>query len=171
VAAVKEIEVLQNDLHKMFDWLLDWQMLFGPPMVPKRYDGCCCCWGCCDRFRKMPKALLIHKLRNFAYTFVTSFLTDLPSLIFLTNLLFPVISTSIIHYILSFHSIRCKSCSWACSWAWRDDVTAAGHSPPLAARRMRLRRRSSVWYKAQVACMCATGTSTHATCALYQMLA
>ena len=28
------------------------------------------------RFRKMPKALLI---RNFAYTFVTSFPTDLPS--------------------------------------------------------------------------------------------
>ena len=33
------------------------------------------------RFRKMPKALLIWngKLRNLAYTFVTSFLTDLPS--------------------------------------------------------------------------------------------
>ena len=33
------------------------------------------------RFRKMPKALLIHngKLRNFPYTFVTSFPTDLPS--------------------------------------------------------------------------------------------
>jgi len=33
------------------------------------------------RFRKMPKALLMHngKLRNFAYTFVTSFSTDLPS--------------------------------------------------------------------------------------------
>ena len=33
------------------------------------------------RFRKMPKALLIRngKLRNFAYTFVTSFPTDLPS--------------------------------------------------------------------------------------------
>ena len=34
------------------------------------------------RFRKMPKALLIirnGKLRNFAYTFVTSFPTDLPS--------------------------------------------------------------------------------------------
>ena len=33
------------------------------------------------RFRKMPKALLICnvKLRNFAYTFVTSFPTDLPS--------------------------------------------------------------------------------------------
>ena len=33
------------------------------------------------RFRKMPKALLIHngKLRNLAYTFVTSFPTDLPS--------------------------------------------------------------------------------------------
>ena len=33
------------------------------------------------RFRKMPKALLIRngKLRNLAYTFVTSFPTDLPS--------------------------------------------------------------------------------------------
>ena len=33
------------------------------------------------RFRRMPKALLIRngKLRNFAYTFVTSFPTDLPS--------------------------------------------------------------------------------------------
>ena len=33
------------------------------------------------RFRKMPKALLIRngKLRNFAYTFATSFQTDLPS--------------------------------------------------------------------------------------------
>ena len=32
-------------------------------------------------FRKMPKALLIRngKSRNFAYTFVTSFPTDLPS--------------------------------------------------------------------------------------------
>ena len=39
---------------------------------------------CCYRFRKMPKALLIHngKLRNLAYTFVTSFPTDLPSQIF-----------------------------------------------------------------------------------------
>jgi len=33
------------------------------------------------RFRKMPRALLIHngKLRNFTHTFVTSFPTDLPS--------------------------------------------------------------------------------------------
>ena len=33
------------------------------------------------RFRKMPKALLIRngKSRNFAYTFMTSFPTDLPS--------------------------------------------------------------------------------------------
>ena len=31
------------------------------------------------RFRKMPKALRNGKLRNFAYTFVTSFPTDLPS--------------------------------------------------------------------------------------------
>ena len=33
------------------------------------------------RFRKMPKALLIRngKLRNFAYTFMTSFPTVLPS--------------------------------------------------------------------------------------------
>ena len=33
------------------------------------------------RFRKMPKALLIRNgtLRNLAYTFVTSFPTDLPS--------------------------------------------------------------------------------------------
>jgi len=33
------------------------------------------------RFREMPKALLIRngKLSNFAYTFVTSFPTDLPS--------------------------------------------------------------------------------------------
>ena len=31
------------------------------------------------RFRKMPKALCNGKLRNFAYTFVTSFPTDLPS--------------------------------------------------------------------------------------------
>jgi len=33
------------------------------------------------RFRKMPKALLIRnaKLGNLAYTFVTSFPTDLPS--------------------------------------------------------------------------------------------
>ena len=32
-------------------------------------------------FRKMPKALLMRneKLRNFAYAFVTSFPTDLPS--------------------------------------------------------------------------------------------
>ena len=37
--------------------------------------------GVVTRFRKMPKALLIRngKLRNFAYTFVTSFPTDLPS--------------------------------------------------------------------------------------------
>ena len=37
--------------------------------------------------RKMPKALLIRngKLRNFAYTFVTSFPTDLPSQIFKVN--------------------------------------------------------------------------------------
>jgi len=37
--------------------------------------------GVVTRFRKMPKALLIHngKLRNYAYTFVTSFPTDLPS--------------------------------------------------------------------------------------------
>ena len=40
--------------------------------------------GVVTRFRKMPKALLIcnGKLRNFAYTFVTSFPTDLPSQIF-----------------------------------------------------------------------------------------
>ena len=39
------------------------------------------------RFRKMPKASLIRngKLRNFAYTFVTSFPTDLPSQIFPLN--------------------------------------------------------------------------------------
>ena len=50
---------------------------FGPGRVPKRYDGCSCCYP----FRKTPKALLIskRKLRNFAYTFVTSFPTDLPS--------------------------------------------------------------------------------------------
>ena len=37
--------------------------------------------GVVTRFRKMPKALLIRnvKLQNFAYTFVTSFQTDLPS--------------------------------------------------------------------------------------------
>ena len=37
--------------------------------------------GVVTSFRKMPKALLIRngKLRNFAYTFVTSFRTDLPS--------------------------------------------------------------------------------------------
>ena len=37
--------------------------------------------GVVTHFRKMPKALLIcsGKLRNFAYTFVTSFPTDLPS--------------------------------------------------------------------------------------------
>ena len=37
--------------------------------------------GVVTRFRKMPKASLIRngKLRNFAYTFVTSFPTDLPS--------------------------------------------------------------------------------------------
>ena len=37
--------------------------------------------GVVTRFRKMPKALLIRngKLHNFAYTFVTSFPTDLPS--------------------------------------------------------------------------------------------
>ena len=37
--------------------------------------------GVVTRFRKMPKDLLIRngKLRNFAYTFVTSFPTDLPS--------------------------------------------------------------------------------------------
>ena len=37
--------------------------------------------GVVTRFRKMLKALLIRngKLRNFAYTFVTSFPTDLPS--------------------------------------------------------------------------------------------
>ena len=40
------------------------------------------------RFRKMPKALLIHngKLRNFAYTFVTSFPTDLPKIMRLLGL-------------------------------------------------------------------------------------
>ena len=40
--------------------------------------------GVVTHFRKMPKALLIRngKLRNFAYTFVTSFPTDLPSQIF-----------------------------------------------------------------------------------------
>ena len=37
--------------------------------------------GVVTRFHKMPKALLIRngKLRNFAYTFATSFPTDLPS--------------------------------------------------------------------------------------------
>ena len=37
--------------------------------------------GVVTRFRKMPKALLIRngKLRNLAYTFVTSFPTDLAS--------------------------------------------------------------------------------------------
>ena len=56
--------------------------IFGPGRVPKRYFGCSC--SCCYRFRKMPTALLIRngKLRNFAYTFVTSFPTDLPSQIF-----------------------------------------------------------------------------------------
>ena len=45
---------------------------FGCGRVPNRHDGCC---SCCYRFRKMPKALLIGngKLRNLAYTFVTSF--------------------------------------------------------------------------------------------------
>ena len=60
--------------------------VFGPGRVPNRHDGCsccccCCCCSCCYRFRKMPKALLTRngKLRNLAYTFVTSFPTDLPS--------------------------------------------------------------------------------------------
>ena len=54
--------------------------IFGPGGVPNRHIGCSCC-SCCYRFRKMPKALLIRygKLRNLAYTFVTSFPTDLPS--------------------------------------------------------------------------------------------
>ena len=45
--------------------------------VPNRHDGCSC-RGVVTRFRKIPKALLIRngKLRNFAYTFVTSFPTD-----------------------------------------------------------------------------------------------
>ena len=44
-------------------------------------DGATMLISDCYRFRKMPKALLIRngKLRNLAYTFVTSFPTDLPS--------------------------------------------------------------------------------------------
>ena len=55
-------------------------LIFGPRKGPKALRRCCCCWGRCYRFRKMPKALLIRngQLGNFAYTFVTS-LTDLPS--------------------------------------------------------------------------------------------
>ena len=53
---------------------------FGPGRVPNAYYGCCSSC-CCYRFQKIPKALLIRngKLRNLAYTFVTSFPTDLPS--------------------------------------------------------------------------------------------
>ena len=63
--------------------------------------------GAVARFRKMPTALLIRngKLRNFAYTFVTSFRTDLPSYISLIKSLFPFIS-SIIHDIPSFNPMH-----------------------------------------------------------------
>jgi len=56
-------------------------LLYGPGRVLKRYDGCSSCSSCCYPFRKMPKALLIRngKLRNFAYTLMISFSTDLPS--------------------------------------------------------------------------------------------
>ena len=49
---------------------------------PKCYSSCCCC--CCCQFCKMPKAFLIcsGEQRNFAYTFVLRFPTDLPSQIF-----------------------------------------------------------------------------------------
>ena len=43
--------------------------------VPNRRYGCSSCCSCCYGFQKMPKALLIRngKVRNLAYTFMTSF--------------------------------------------------------------------------------------------------
>ena len=70
----KAINYMQSALNVFLD--------AGRPLY-NGHDGCSSCSSsfCCYSFRKMPKALLIRngKLRNLAYTFVTSFPSGLPS--------------------------------------------------------------------------------------------
>jgi len=60
--------------------------IFGPGRrVPKSYSSCsCCCWNQFSKGPKMPKTFLIRSggQQNFAYTFVLTLPTDLPSQIF-----------------------------------------------------------------------------------------
>ena len=59
-----------------------------PPLpgrrVPKSYSSCSCSCCSCYTFSKIHKALLVRSAaqRNFAYTFVLIFPTDLPSQMF-----------------------------------------------------------------------------------------
>jgi len=74
--------------------------LIGPwKRVPKSHSSCSS--FCCYQFSKTPKAFLIHSgaQRNFAYTFMLTFSTDLPSQIFSWRN--AIISVIKVHFMLS----------------------------------------------------------------------